>query len=168
MWDAISSVLTSNNGVTIAILLVIILIIVGISAKAGLFYFKGTKLKIGQRVRQNEREVLQKQLEYAHTFIESRISLINHDVLRYDGYMAKYILEIAYDEVVNWIMFNHMSMDPTYISNKQKIIKHKIYGIDGVSTEFKTTKFRQTIDSWVEELIDELLKIRMLYNKTEL
>ena len=163
MWASISDILTSKNGILIAVLLIVIILILIQTAKTGLISFKGTKLRIGQRVRQNEREVLQKQLEYAHTYINSRLSLLNRSVLRYEGYMAKYILEITYDEVVHWIMFNHMSSDDAYISNKQKLIKLKIYSLDGVLPEFKTVKFQQTIDQWVEELIKELLKIRTIY-----
>ena len=81
-----------------------------------------------------------------------------------NNYLTKYIIELEYDEVVNWIIFNHITDNPTYISMKQT----KALGIIYANCEldiFKSKEFVDMISRKTEELIKGLISIRKLYEE---
>ena len=163
MWEAISSIFTSSNAWFIVLFLLTVLIIGVIFLRKGLLSFNTGKLRLGADAK--ERDIIRQQVEWAHTYVAGLYSCIHpaHPVDdRYNGYFTKYILEVVYSEVVDWITFNHMSLDSDYISIKQAKIKSLIYGYD-VTPEYRTPKFEKQVDEWVAELIKKLILIRQVY-----
>lgn len=81
-----------------------------------------------------------------------------------NDYLTKYIMELEYDEVVNWIVFNHISEDKTYVSMKQT----KILGIIYANVQldlFKSKEFVDMLCEKTEEMIHGLIAIRKLYEE---
>lgn len=111
---------------------------------------------------QREREIIRQQIEYAHLFIMSLAGKIKVSESRYGGYFTKYVLERVYDEVVDWITFNHMSKEGAYISIKQTKVSNIVYS-ENVGEEFKTPEFKERMDKWTEELVSGLVQIRQVY-----
>lgn len=111
---------------------------------------------------QREREIIRQQVEYARLYIESLSGKIKVKESHYGGYFTKYVLERVYDEVVDWITFNHLSKEGAYISIKQAKITNLVYSLN-VNEEFQTPEFKERMEKWVEELISELVQIRQLY-----
>ena len=73
------------------------------------------------------------------------------------------ILEKVYDKVIDWINYNHISSNDSYINIKQGEIKNLIYSQDNLDDEYKTTEFADRVDGWVKELILNLIQIRKEY-----
>ena len=103
-----------------------------------------------------ERDIIRQQIEWSHSYIIGLKSQINTDESRYNGYLILFVLEAAYDEVINWITFNHINLESDYISIKQEKIKSMLHSIKEVKPEFKTKEFDRKVDKWVEELIRKL------------
>ena len=166
MWDAIKGVLTSQNGILISALLIILIIIVLaliiILTKSGLLKINTKYLTVGNKV--TDRELIRRQIEKAHDFVMSIegkvISSENNE--EYDQYFVKYILEKTYDKVIEWIMFNHITVNQLYIQDKQDTILNLIYALP-ISDDFKTPEFKQRVCNWVKELIEQLVNVKVLY-----
>ena len=113
-----------------------------------------------------ERAIIREQCDFTHVYLMglvSKIKQVTPDLL-YDGYFTKYILEVAYDEFVRWITFNHIEDSEEYISTKQRKICSLVYSM-GVRNEFKTAEFNHRMCNWVEEIIRELVRIRRVYER---
>lgn len=115
-----------------------------------------------------ERKIVQEQSEFVHTFLMGLVGKIADvcpdKTLVYDGWMTKCILEYAYDEMVTWIHYNHISDSDAYVSVKQNKICSLIYA-QPVRPEFKTPEFQERMKKWVAEIITELVRIRKVYTE---
>ncbi len=90
----------------------------------------------------------------------------------FKGFLCKYILEICFDVIVEWITFNHIEEDERYVKVKQKDMCNILYtqlalvndpSMFDIIIQFKTTEFKQRVFKWVEEIIQNLVEIRRLY-----
>lgn len=166
MWESISSTLTSENGpkllITIAVLLVIIVILAIKLGKAGLLNINTKHVHIGSKI--SDRELIRRQIEVSHEFIMSIEGKVICDNSKYNGYFTKYILERVYDKVIEWIMFNHITMNQLYIQDKQDTILNLIYALP-INDEFKTPEFKGRVENWVKELIERLVNVKVLYGE---
>lgn len=166
MWESISTTLTSKNGpsllITIAILVVIIILLAIKLGRAGLLHIHTKHINIGSKV--SEREIIRRQIEVAHDFIMSIEGKIVCDTSRYNGYFTKYILERVYDKVIEWIMFNHITVNQLYIQDKQDTILNLIYA-QPINDEYKTPEFKSRVENWVKELVERLVNIKVLYGE---
>lgn len=159
--DSVMNGLMSNNGWIIALLIAVIAFLIIKSAKAGLFSFKSDKIKIGKDARLTEQAVIRHQIEFAKTAIEG----FERDIPKsenYDQFRGRYILEKLFDEVINWIIFNHIERTKTYVSIKQDIIisiikKHTINDI------YAQQDFVKQVKKYVEYMINKLVDIREEY-----
>ena len=161
MWEAISRVLTSPNANFVMACLLLFTVILSTLSRKGILSINTHGLSLGADVR--ERDIIRQQIEWAHSYIAGLYSAIHPNEQRYGGYFTRYLLEIVYSEIVDWISFNHIKLDSEYISIKQAKIKAIIYSYD-LDPEFKTPKFEKQIDAWVEEVIKKLAAIREMYN----
>ena len=84
---------------------------------------------------------------------------------QYNDYFAKYILERVYDKVIEWIMFNHITMNQLYIQDKQDTILNLIYA-QPINDDFKTPEFKVRVENWVKELIERLVNVKTLYGES--
>lgn len=170
MWETIGTVLTSKEflgNVPAIILLIVAICIIGkllkVQIKTDHFQIGGESVEAYY-----ERKIVQEQSEYAHSFLNGLVGKIttacSDQKLAYEGWMTKCILELVYDEFVNWIHYNHITADDAYISVKQAKIKAIIYS-NPVREEFKTHEFEERIDKWCREIIQELVRIRKVYKE---
>lgn len=160
MWDAIGTVLISPNGIQTLILLIVLIILVAIFAKRGIFRLNIKGVNIGGD--EDERAIIRQQTEWSQLFISSmKQSPYFEDS---DNYYTLYVLEKAFDEVLNWIVFNHISDSENYISIKQEKIWNLIQTLV-VDKKFTTDDFKRVIYENTEILIKRLVYIRRNYRK---
>lgn len=160
MWESISSILTSGNAVAVLLTLIVLIIILAILAKKGIFQFNGKGVTIGDN--EDERAVIRQQTEWSQLFIQSMRQLPIFEGS--DTYHTMYILEKAFDEVLNWIVFNHISDSENYISIKQEKVWNLIQTLVS-DKKFTTEEFKQVIYDNTEILIKRLVHIRKNYRK---
>lgn len=160
MWESISSVLTSGNAVAVLLTLIVLIIILAILAKKGIFQFNGKGVTIGDN--EDERAVIRQQTEWSQLFVQSMRQLPIFEGS--DTYHTLYILEKAFDEVLSWIVFNHISDSENYISIKQEKIWNLIQTLV-IDKKFTTEEFKQVIYDNTEILIKRLVHIRKNYRK---
>lgn len=160
MWESIGNVLTSNNAVAVLITLLILVIVAAVLAKVGIFQFKGKGVTIGGD--EDERAIIRQQTEWTQLFIQSMQQLPIFEGS--DTYHTLYILEKVFDEVLNWIVFNHISDSENYISIKQEKIWNLIQTLV-TDKKFTSTEFKQVIYDNTEVLIKRLVYIRKNYRK---
>ena len=161
MWDAVIKLLSGSNALIILIFLVLVTFIFAILAKGGFLQIRTSAFSMGSEAR--ERDIIRQQIEWTYSFVTGLYGEIEADETEYKGYLTKYILERCYDEIVNWISFNHINLDSDYISIKQEKIKSIIRTTQGVRPEYKSKEFEKKVDSWVEEVIRKLVVIREMY-----
>lgn len=160
MWESIGNVLTSNNAIAVLITLLILVIVAAVLAKVGIFQFKGRGVTIGGD--EDERAIIRQQTEWTQLFIQSMQQLPIFEGS--DTYHTLYILEKVFDEVLNWIVFNHISDSENYISIKQEKIWNLIQTLV-TDKKFTSTEFKQVIYDNTEVLIKRLVYIRKNYRK---
>ena len=164
MWNSLKDILTSANGVPLVVIIVLLVVLVIRMAvklgKAGLLSVHTKHVHIGKSV--SERELIRRQIECAHDFIMSIEGKIVTDNTRYNRYFTKYILERVYDKVIEWVMFNHITVNQLYIQDKQDTILNLIYALP-INNDFKTPEFKNRVENWVKELIERLVNIKVLY-----
>ena len=171
MWENIKEILTSSNGIFIVsvllILLIIAIVIIVRMSKAGLLNINTKYVKLSNRV--SERELIRRQIETAHDFVMSIEGKLITDQTNkdYNEFFIKYILERVYDKVIEWIMFNHITVNQIYIQDKQDTILNLIYSLP-ISEDFKTHEFKQRVCNWVKELIERLVNVKTIYNNQEI
>ena len=154
MWDAVVEAMKTGNGW----LILLVLILVGVTARFGHLKIKTDKILIGKSTSEKERLVMKKQSEFAHYACMG----FEKSIKRFDGYdetLGKLIAEKAYDEVMSWIMVNHIEAAPYYISNKQEIIWNLVVN-ETVDDRMRTEKFREKVYADVEGIIKQLVAIR--------
>ena len=168
MWESIKGILTSENGIIIMSLLLVIIVMILVLAivliKSGLLKINTKHVKLGNKV--SERELIRRQTERAHDFIMSIEGKLVDSNTEYDEYFTKYILERVYDKVIEWIMFNHITVNQLYIQDKQDTILNLIYSLP-VHEDFKSTEFKNRVCNWVKELIEQLVNVKVLYGNAE-
>lgn len=160
MWETIKDVLTSSNAWFILIFFTSIIVLVSILSKIGLIKVNTRYIQIGNELTQ--RELIRRQVETAHTFIMSLYGKISTNEDVYNRYFTKYILERIYDKVIEWIIFNHITTNQLYIRDKQESICNFVYSMN-VSDEFKTPEFKERMCNWVEELVNQLVQVKEVY-----
>ena len=96
-------------------------------------------------------------------FIMSLASKVDADG-KYNGYKTKYILELVFDEVVDWIFQNHMTTEGEYVRTKQDKLRSIVYGVPDLQEVFRTQEFADRMDKWTKELIERLIRIRKVYS----
>lgn len=160
MWDAIAKVLTNTNALLVLLFLLVFVVIFIILVKTGMVEIKTNNIRVGKDVK--ERDILRQQTEWVHAYIRDIESKTDIDRSRYGGYKAKYIIELCYDEITGWIVYNHLNLDSDYIAIKQEKIKSLIHSQD-VAPEFCSKEFDKKLDKYVEEIVRKLVTIRQVY-----
>jgi hypothetical protein len=138
-----------------------VVIVIGlILGRTGLIKVNTKHVQIGNELTQ--RELVRRQVETAYTFVMSLEGKIITDGSSYDRYLTKYILERVYDKVIEWIIFNHITMNQLYVQDKQENIENLVYTMV-VDDDFKTPEFKRRMDNWVKELIEQLVQVKEIY-----
>lgn len=160
IWDAVARVLTNTNALLVLVFLLIFFLLFVLLARTGLIQIHTNSFRMGADHR--ERDIIRQQIEWTHSYLLGLESEIKVDTSKYNGYYTKYILETIFDEMVNWITFNHINLDSDYISVKQAKIHAIVRGFD-IDPKFKTKEFERKEDKWCEEIIRKLVLIREVY-----
>ena len=158
MWQAIEKILLSDNSATVLFFLVIIILLLAHLSNKGVFKWHTEKLTIGAS--ENERAIIRQQVEWAELEIESLASaeIFSH----VDEWRTKYILEKLFDEILQWIIFNHIKDSPEYISIKQEKIWNMTQTLV-VREEFRSDEFKAFIYKEVDKIIKRLIFLRRQY-----
>ena len=163
MWESIKDILVSPNASMLMGFLLIMMVIISVLSRRGILSINTKGLTLGADVQ--ERDIIRQQVEWTHCYIAGLYAYIQPmSNNTYNGYFTKFILEIVYSEIVDWITFNHIKIDSDYISIKQAKIKAIVYSYE-IDPVFRTPKFEKQIDAWTEEVIRKLAAIRAVYNK---
>ena len=160
MWDAIAKILTNSNALLVLIFLTFFILILIVLTRTGLVEIKTANFRMGADVR--ERNIIEQQTEWSHSYIMGLSSEIEADDSRYGGYRIKYILEVIHNEITGWITQNHINLESDYVSIKQEKVKAMLKSMD-IEPQYKTDKFFKKTDRWVDEVIHKLVKIREVY-----
>ena len=150
----------SNNAIAVLVTLLILVIVAAVLAKVGVFQFKGKGVTIGGD--EDERAIIRQQTEWTQLFIQSMQQLPIFEGS--DTYHTLYILEKVFDEVLSWIVFNHISDSENYISIKQEKIWNLIQTLV-TDKKFTSTEFKQAVYDNTEVLVKRLVYIRKNYRK---
>ena len=124
MWDAFAKILTNSNALLVLTFVLLFVFILIMLAMSGLVRIDTGAFQMGAD--HKERDIIRQQIEWAHTYIMGLKSQISADETTYKGYLTKFMLEAAFDEVVAWIVFNHINLESDYISIKQEKIRSMI------------------------------------------
>lgn len=160
MWDAIARVLTNDNALVVLVFVMLFGFVLIILAMTGLVRIDTGAFKMGADHR--ERDIIRQQIDWSHSFITGLKSQIIADESKYNGFLTLYVLEVMFDEIVNWITFNHINLESDYISVKQERIRSLLHNMP-IGSEFRTKEFERKVDKWVEEIIRKLVLIRKVY-----
>lgn len=161
MWEAIKSIFTSTDSIGILLCLILAFVVVSFVSKKGILKIDTKHVKLGGN---QEREIIRRQIEYAHWFITSVETEINDRSERYGGYFTKYVLERVYDEIITWICFNHFSLDKKYINLKVDAVMTIIGALES-DAYYSSPEFKQRVYQWVVEMIETLINIREVHSK---
>ena len=160
MWEAIAKILTNSNALLVLIFFSGFIVVLIVLAKIGLVQINTESFQMGADTR--ERDIIRQQIEWSHSFVMGLKAHIIADESKYNGYKTRYVLECVYDEVINWITFNHINLDSDYISIKQEKMRAMVHSME-LKPEFCTKEFDRKIDKWTEEIIRKLVTIREVY-----
>ena len=160
MWDAIARILTNANALLVLVFVTGFAFLMILLAKSGLVKISTGCFQLGEDSK--ERDIIRQQIEWTHTFLMGLESEIIVNKSQYNGYFTKYILERIYDEVIEWISFNHINLNSDYVSVKKDKIKFIVYSFE-LKPEFYSKEFSEKMDEWTETIIKRLVTIREVY-----
>ena len=163
MWETIGNVLNGSNAIPVIIFAVVMFILFGILVKKGIISINRGGVRIGTDER--ELTIVRNQSQWAYLYIMSiKGKVLPDNPTDVQLLLAENILEKVYDNVVNWITYNHINSANTYIEIKQSEIKCLVYSQDKLEEEYKTQEFATRMEEWVKELILNLIQIRKEYS----
>lgn len=160
--EIIGDILTSSNGVLIAVLFVVLVVI---CIKYGNIKVNTDKIKLGIDSGETERAIMRNQKDWCKLSLEA----FERNMPKFDSYDAirgQLVLEKIYDEMVDWIMLNHIRTESKYIEIKQANIWNIVQKWT-VNEHFKTEEFHEILNKHVKNDIEMMVKIRKDYNKKE-
>ena len=162
MWETIKSVLMSSNGISVLIFLGFVIFAVIVSSKKGLLAIKTGKFRIGSD--EKELTIVRNQTQWAYLYLMSlKGKLVEMENPKREDYFAEWVLEKVYDKVVEWITYNHITNNNSYIEIKQSEIRCVVYSMP-IQDAFKTPEFETRMNCWVKEIILNLINIRKEYS----
>ena len=106
-WESISSIVNGNNGLSVIVFAIILIILFSVLVKKGVISIN----KGGVRIGSDEREltIVRNQSQWAYLYLMSlKGKLIDVEEPKRDDFFADVVLERCYDKVVEWITYNHI------------------------------------------------------------
>lgn len=117
----ISEILTSSNGVVIAIIFIFAVILLLLLGRLGYFSFKGKRLTLG-KTEGELRAILLKQKEFLLQYCSYLTLIIISDLsklgVKTTYVNADYVVEKVVDEWLGWLLVNHVTNDEAYVKLK--------------------------------------------------
>lgn len=164
MWSALQEILTSNNFWKTVIGIVALVILFAVLVKKGLLSFKGHGLKVGVS-NEEELAIVRTQIQWAEADCNNMLRELTKKLpegTEMNEYKAKYTIEKVLDELVKIIIFNHISLEPTYVKLKQDLIWSVV---SSINPEPLWNQLENMVKEKVEVAIRTLYEIRMYYVK---
>lgn len=163
MWETVGNVLNGNNAIPVLVFAIIVFVALGILGKKGVISINKGGVRIGSD--EKELTIVRNQSQWAYLFIMSlKGKLLTMESPVREDFFADYVLERVYDKVVEWITYNHISNNNSYIEIKQSELKCIVYSLP-IQDEFKTPEFEVRMNGWTKEIILNLIKIRKEYSE---
>ena len=163
----LASVINGKNAIPIIIIAVLLVVIIAILAKKGIFSFNAFGLKIdnGDDERDIERTIIRSQIQY----VKSAVSDFYDDIPDFpnrDEWRLRYICERIISVFTDIISFNHISKEKIYTEMKQASIWAVI--INNTASDIMTSdEFKDVVYKKTEEILDKLISIREYYKKED-
>ena len=154
--ESLKEVITSPNAWLFLAFVVIVLVLILKMIKHGLLNVKTKSFQIGNSER--ERVILTKQNQLAYSYIMALEPIIQEDD-ELKRYITVCMLEKVYDEVVKWILANHMNTSEEYVILKQEEITYLVSSL-AVNPKIRSKEFVDRMKSWTKELIERLVQVR--------
>ena len=161
MWEAIQGILTSGKAVLGIGALIILLAVL---AKKGLISFKGKGLKVGLS-NEEELAIVRTQIQWCESYCKDMLRELTKSLpedTEMSEYKAKYTIERVLDYLVQIVIFNHVTLEPTYIKMKQDLIWS---AVSEVNPEPVWDKLEPIVRDRVAVAIKNLYEIRQYYSK---
>lgn len=160
--ESLKEILTSPNAWMFLLFLVFAVFVVVKMSKSGLISFKGKGLRIGSD--ETERTIIREQSKWAYLFIMAiKGKILDETATDNQNDHCELVLEKVFDKVIDWINYNHISSNNSYIEIKQGEIKNLVYSQNNLDDDYKTPEFAVRMDGWVRELILNLIQVRKEY-----
>lgn len=161
-WDALKELITSPNAWMFLLFIGFAMFVLHRMAKNGLISFKGKGLRVGSD--ETERTIIREQSKWAYLFIMAiKGKVLSDDTSDAQNDRCELILEKVFDKVIEWINYNHISSNNSYVEIKQGEIKNLVYSQNNLDDEYKTPEFATRMEGWVRELILNLIQVRKEY-----
>ena len=159
--DWLIGLLNSPNAPLVLLAGLLVFFVAVTLSKRGLLGIHTKYVTLGATSKEDTIKTHQK--EAAYLFIMSLCQKVDADG-KFNGYKTKYILELVYDEVIDWIFQNHITTNDDYVQIKQEKLRSVVYNVPDLQEQFKTKEFADRMDRWTKELIDRLVRIRQVYS----
>lgn len=161
-------VLTSSNGIAIAVIFILAVILLLLLARLGYFSFKGKGLTVGKT--ENEvRSILLKQkeflLQYCSYLSQSIMSDLVKKGIEITYINIDYVVEKTVDEWLGWLLVNHITEEDAYIKLKTqqtKLIMLKAIGRvnpELLQNEELVNYFNSLCEKTTKEIIKGMLSV---------
>lgn len=157
----LTEILTSSNAVFILVAVVVIIALLAIMGKQGLLTFDIKGIKLSSR--ESERMIILRQSEWAKLYCDGMEPRLPHPE-GYDIWKSRYILERVYDEIMTWILYNHVTNNESYVEIKQNKLVFLINSLT-VKEDYHTEEFNDLIRKETKFIISKLVQIREYYSK---
>lgn len=161
MWEAILGILTSSKGL---IGIGTLIILLAILARKGLISFKGHGLKVGVS-NEEELAIVRTQIQWCESDCKDMLRELTKSLpecAEMNEYKAKYTIERVLDCLVQIVIFNHVTLEPTYIKMKQDLVWSVV---SEVNPEPVWDKLEPIVKDRVAAAIKNLYEIRQYYSK---
>lgn len=161
MWEALQSILTSENFLKSVVGIGALVILFAILVKKGLISFKGKGLKVGNS--DTERTIIRNQIMFVKTEISDFYIRIPNFEGR-DEWRLKYIMEKCLDVLVDAVSLNHLTLEPVYVDLKCRAVWDEVLQ-NSDNTNILTDDFKKVVYDETKHIIEKLIEIREYYNK---
>ena len=162
MWEAIKEVLNGTNSMQTLMFLLAVVVLVFVLIKGEYLRIKTAHVKIGTD--EQERAILRQQKEWTYQYVSGLFGAIKTKYPKVEPMKTKYILELIYDEIITWILFNHITRSDMYVMVKQEKLRGIVLSMD-VAEPIHSDEFKILMDGWTKEIINRLVDIREYYNR---
>lgn len=156
MWESISKVLTSENGIQTEIIVVSILVLFFIAAKLGIISVSGKWLRVG-RIKDDERTVLREQINYISSLIDLEENTIKEEGM--DKFRTLFVLSKVKSFFITLIIFNSIRTDDSYIEINQQQLYSLVLSLTELEV-FRTEAVKKHIYDLADKAIKRLYEIR--------
>ena len=162
--DALFTYLSSENFWKSVIGIGALIILFAVLAKKGLISFKGHGLNVGTS-NEEELAIVRTQIQWCEADCNNMLRELTKNLpegTSMNENKAKYTIEMVLDELVKIVIFNHITLEPTYIKLKQDLIWSVV---SNINLEPLWNNLEDIVKARVEVAIRTLYEIRQYYNK---